>query len=126
MNIRNILRAFVVLSMFMGVAGHASAAMYNAIAVDDDDSTRGGQAGYGIGEGDTIEAAKIDALKQCRSSGNKSCEFEVAYQRCGAYASSTKNSGNGTGNTEAEARSVALKECGVSACRIVVSDCVGK
>ncbi len=121
-----ILRAFFVAAMMLTGSAHAFAAHYDSIAVDDDTGTSGGQAGYGVGEGDSAEEAKHEAMKQCRSSGNHSCEVAVTYQRCGAYASSKKNSGTGTGSSEAAARSEALHECGVSACRVVVSDCVGK
>ncbi len=122
----NILRVLVVGSMMLCGSAHAFAATFDSIAVDDDAATSGGQAGYGVGEGSSADEAKREAMKQCRSSGNHSCEVAVTYQRCGAYASSKKNSGTGTGETEKAASAAAMDNCGISACRLVVADCVGK
>ena len=40
----------------------AWAASVDAIAVDDDESTKGGQAGWGTGEGDTTKEAGAEEL----------------------------------------------------------------
>ena len=122
----SILRSVAIVAVLLTGSHAAFAATYDSIAVDDDESTGGGKAGYGVGEGNSADEAKHEAMKECKSGGNKSCEVAVTYQRCGAYASSKKNSGSGTGDSEAIARQAALSECGVSACRVVVADCVGK
>jgi hypothetical protein len=116
---------FVAAALLSGV-GHAVAATVDAIAVDDDQDTKGGKAGYGVGEGDSVEEAKHDALKQCKEAGNDGCQIAVTYEACGAYASSRKYSGTGTGETEAAAKHQALESCGKDSCKIVTSDCVGK
>jgi hypothetical protein len=121
-----IFRAFSVIAMLLCGTSYASATTYDSIAVDDDVGLKGGDAGFGVGEGHSPEEAKHDALRNCRQSGNKGCEVAVTYQHCGAYASSKKHAGTGIAGTEAEAKQKALRDCGVSACRIVTSDCVGK
>ncbi len=94
-----------------------------AIAVNDDQGTKASEVGYGVGEGATRAEAEADAMKQCKSSGNDSCEVVVHYSHCGAYASSKKYSGIGWGDTEEIAKEKAKDKCGDEACRIVVSDC---
>ena len=116
----------VVSAMMLSGPTLAFASSYDSIAVDGDAGTKAGNAGYGVGEGDSSDEAKRDAMKNCKSSGNHHCEVEVTYRQCGAYASSREHSGNGIGSTEGEAKRNAMSECGNSSCKIVVSDCVGK
>ena len=103
----------------------AHAATIDAIAVDDDTSTSGGDAGWGTGEGDTEKEAKDMALKNCAKHGNKGCEVVLTYKQCGAYASSRKKYGTGTGPSKDVARAKAMEDCGNDKCKVVVSDCVG-
>ena len=99
---------------------------WDAIAVDDDTSTKGGDAGYGVGSGNTKAAAEADAMKNCKSEGNTGCAVEVSYKdMCGAYASSKKYSGHGTGMTKEAASKAALSSCGDAHCKIVATDCDG-
>ncbi|HEX3674292.1 MAG TPA: DUF4189 domain-containing protein, partial [Rhizomicrobium sp.] len=94
--------------MFLA-AGSALAATpalagWDSIAVDDDTATKGGDAGYGVGTADSKAAAESEAMKTCKSEGNKGCAVEVSYKdMCGAYVSSKKYSGHGTGATKAAA-----------------------
>jgi hypothetical protein len=120
------LRGLFVAAVLLSGVGHAVAATVDAIAVDDDRGTKGGDAGYGVGEGDSDGEAKHEALKQCKEAGNDDCKIAVTYDTCGAYASSRKYSGTGTGETEAAAKQRALESCGRDSCKIVTSDCVGK
>ena len=108
-----------------GFSGHAFAASYDAIAVDDDTHTTGGDAGYGVGEGDSQREAQSEAMKSC-GEHNKACQVVVTYQQCGAYASSRQHAATGIGHTEREAQMAALDSCGSGGCKVVVSDCVGK
>lgn len=114
------------------VAGSAFAvtpalATWDSIAVDDDTGTRAGGAGYGVGEGDSKAAAEGAAMKECKKTGNSGCTIEVSYKdMCGAYASSKKYSGHGTGHTKAQATKSAIETCGDGACKLVVADCVGQ
>src|SRR5580698_7845060 len=103
----------------------AQAASVDAIAVDDDEDTKGGQAGWGTGEGDTTKEAGAMALKNCGKHGNTGCQVVLTYQQCGAYASSRKHSGTGTGPTKDVARKKAMDDCGSDNCKVVVADCVG-
>lgn len=122
--VRSTAFAFLLAAGGLIVATPALAA-WDSIAVDDDTSTRGGDAGYGVGTGDTKSDAESEALKQCKKEGNKSCSIEISYKdTCGAYASSKKYAGHGTGKSEAAAKKAALGSCGDDACKIVVSDCV--
>lgn len=105
--------------LFFAVA-EASAA--GAIAVDDEAGSKAGDVGYGIGTGDTREAAGRDALVECKKAGNSDCKVAVRYDTCGAYAASKSYSGIGWGSSEGAAKSNALEACG-SGCKIVVSDC---
>jgi hypothetical protein len=122
----------VVLAAFMAggaalVATPVLAATWDAIAVDDDTSTAGGDAGYGVGQGGSKAEAESQAMKACKGEGNSGCAVEVSYNSgCGAYASSKKYSGHGTGGSKAVASAAAMKSCGDSSCKIVVADCVGQ
>ena len=121
-----IIRAGFLAAGLLCGSGPVVASTYDAIAIDDEPGLKGGQAGYGVGEGDSADDANAGALRNCRSSGNGKCVVAITYQTCGAYASSREHSGIGTGNTEASARGAAREQCGIEACRVVVSDCVGK
>ncbi len=112
-----------------GVAFAATPALagWDSIAVDDDVNTSGGDAGYGVGDGATKAAAEAEALKNCKSEGNSACKIEISYQNtCGAYASSQKHSGHGTGANKAAASKAATSACGEGSCKVVVADCVGQ
>ena len=99
---------------------------YDAIAVDDDVGSRGGNAGYGVGTGPTQDAAQGGAIAACQKAGNTNCQIRLTYTTCGAYASSRTKYGTGEGDTEAQARSAALDSCGNAGCQLTVSDCVGQ
>lgn len=102
------------------------AATWDSIAVDDDTSTAAGNAGYGVGTGGSKAAAEADAMKNCKSEGNKGCQVEISFQSgCGAYASSKQHSGDGTGATKAAASAAAKSNCGDGSCKVVVADCIG-
>ena len=94
-----------------------------AIAVDDQAGSKPGDAGYGVGYGDTKESAQAAALKKCTDMGNDQCKVVVWYKKCGAYASSAEKFGIGYADTEESAKSMALAQCSVSSCRVVASDC---
>jgi hypothetical protein len=94
-----------------------------AIAVDDDVATGAGDAGYGVGAGETREEAGAAALEACKKSGNDSCQIVVRYDKCGAYASSHKHAGIGWGNSADVARTKAMQDCGNDSCKVVVADC---
>ena len=115
--------------LFAGAALGATPAFagWDSIAVDDDTATNAGDAGYGIGNGDTKAAAESEAMKTCKGEGNSNCKVEISYKdMCGAYASSKNHSGNGTGATKAIASKAAMSSCGEGSCKIVVTDCVGE
>jgi hypothetical protein len=123
----NVFRASMILSagLLLISSTHAFAAM-DSIAVDDEAGRKAGDVGFGVGEGPDAEAAKKEALKNCKSFGNTACEVAVTYDKCGAYAASKEHSGTGTGASEEEAKKTALSQCGEDKCKVVVSDCVGK
>jgi hypothetical protein len=106
-----------------GPTKHVYAATVDAIAVDDDTGTSGGDAGYGTGEGDSAKEAQDMAMKNCTKNGNKHCEVVATYDHCGAYASSRKHAGVGTGSSKNAAKEKAMDECGNDSCK--VADCVG-
>ena len=107
------------------LAASPALAAWDSIAVDDDTSTAAGNAGYGVGTGNSKGAAEAEAVKACKSEGNSNCKVAVSYQTCGAYASSTHKGGIGTGASKAAASNAALKGCGEGACKIVIAECVG-
>jgi hypothetical protein len=116
--------------MLTGVTALAAtpvlAATWDSIAVNDDMSTHGGDAGYGVGSGDSRADAEQEAMKQCRKANGGGCQVQVSYHHgCGAYASSRKYAGHGLGDTKEEARRAALSNCGDGACKVVVADCIG-
>lgn len=116
-------KIMIAVALAMGLmfaVGEASAA--GAIAVDDEAGSKASEVGFGIGTGDTREAAGKDAIIECRKAGNSSCKVAVRYDTCGAYAASRDVSGIGWGSSESTAKANALEACG-SGCKIVVSDC---
>jgi hypothetical protein len=102
----------------------ARTASWDAIAVDDTRGMRGGDAGYGVGQGATQDEARQGAMQACAKAGNTSCQIMLTYRTCGAYASSKSKYGTGTGDSEREARANALASCGNAGCQLTVSDCV--
>ena len=111
--------AVVAVGLFFAVT-EASAA--GAIAVDDEAGSKASEVGYGIGTGETREAAGKDALVECKKAGNSNCKVAVRYDTCGAYAANREVSGIGWGSSEGTAKANALEACG-SGCKVVVSDC---
>ena len=118
--IRSLTSALALVAV-LTASGAAFAA--GAIAVDDEQGTKASEVGYGVGEGSTREEAAAMALKNCKESGNSSCQVVVRYDTCGAYAGSKKYAGKGWGKTDEIAKKKELDECGDSACRIIVADC---
>lgn len=113
---------FITLSFTLALAMPLSAFAFGAIAVDDEEGDT--DVGYGIVTGmDSEKEAKAAALKECKASGNENCTVAVWFKECGAYANSRNHSGIGYGKTKQIAEKKALDECGVKACKIVVSDC---
>jgi len=109
------------LALFFAQSGAAWAT--GAIAVDDQAGSKPSDAGYGIGFGDSKEAAEAAALAKCKSFGNASCKVAVWFEKCGAYASSAEKYGIGWAATEEDAKAKALDSCGNGHCRVVASDC---
>lgn len=117
---KSIQSVFLVLTLCFSVGAHA----VGAIAVDDEEGDSAKDVGYNVVGGFGSEGeAKAAALKECRASGNKNCKIGVWYTKCGAYASSKKYSGYGTGASKQIASSKALEDCGDSSCKIVIADC---
>ena len=95
-----------------------------AIAVDDDAGEKASEAGYYTVTGEDSEAdAKKAAMQGCKKLGNENCRIGVWFTKCGAYASSKKYSGYGTGKSKQAAIDVALDRCGDNSCRIVTAEC---
>ena len=119
------IKALVAAGLIIGslVIGTSPAWAIGAIAVDDEEGQTAKDVGYGIGHGDTKEAAFAEAKSECKKAGNTDCKGVVWYTKCGAYAASSKNSGIGTGATEDIAKKKAVSDCGVSACKVAVSAC---
>jgi hypothetical protein len=97
---------------------------WDAIAVDDTRGQRGGDAGYGVGQGDTVDDAINGAKRACSNAGNDNCKVMLVYMTCGAYASSRNKYGIAIAGTERAARASALQNCGSQGCELTVSDCV--
>lgn len=107
--------------LLMALSSHSYA--IGAIAVDDDEGDSAAEIGYGLGFGDTREAASREALRKCRAAGNSNCKVKVWFESCGAYAASRRYYGVGWGRNIETAERNALKHCGNNACRIAVSEC---
>ncbi len=102
--------------------GAATGALaFGAIAVNDSQGTAAHEVGYGVGWGSSRKEAERNAMRECRSAGNDSCEVAVWFETCGAYAGDRVNYGIGWGRTQRQAEREALKDC--PNCKIVVSDC---
>ena len=120
-------------ALMVGPAAFAHTGNWDAIAVDDQRGSRGGDAGYGVGTGNSQAIANQEAINACIKAGNSNCQVMLTYSplqgdshSCGAYASSRNRYGTGTGMTEAQARANALSACGNAGCQLAVSDCVGQ
>jgi hypothetical protein len=109
-------------------AGQAFArdARWDAIAVSDARGLAGGDAGYGVGQGQTQEDANAGAMHECKSHGNTSCKLVLTYPMCGAYASSRDHAGIGTGGSASAASKAALDGCKSENCKVVIADCVNQ
>ena len=99
-------------------------AQYDSIAVSDARGVSGGDAGYGVGQGNSQADANEGAMHECKSHKNPDCKLVLTYGMCGAYASSTNHAGTGMGRTAVEAAKNALDACAHDNCKVVVSDCV--
>jgi hypothetical protein len=120
-----VMQAVAVATALLAGPAAAFAGSYDSIAVDDTRGQRGGDAGYGVGTGNSAAVAKQEAMAACAKAGNDSCAVMLTYTTCGAYASSRTKYGTGTGDSAREARANALASCGNNGCQITVSDCVG-
>ena len=78
---------------------------------------------YGIGGGSSKDEAIKNALKFCAESGGKAWQTVVSYEKCGAYAASTKAGGMGMASSKKEAEDLAIGACKDGSCKVVVSDC---
>jgi hypothetical protein len=94
---------------------------FGAIAVNDSQGTAASEAGYGVGWGGTRKEAERNAMRECKSVGNDSCEVAVWFEQCGAYAGDRVNYGIGYGASAKTAERMALEDC--PNCQIIVSDC---
>lgn len=94
-----------------------------AIAVDDEQGTAARDVGYGIGWGETREAAASAAMKECRGAGNSNCKVAVRFDVCGAYVGNRTNYGVGWGDSEEIATRRAMEQCGSKSCKVVVAEC---
>ena len=95
------------------------------IAINDEEGVSASKVGYGIGHGATDKLASTAALEACtKNNPDGGCEVKIHYARnkCGAYATSSKIQGTGTGTTREDAITAALGQCGTN-CQLVVADC---
>lgn len=98
-----------------------SAFAIGAIAVDDEEGED--EPGYGFVTGyDSKDAARKDAIKECKASGNANCKLVAWFETCGAYAASNKYYGAGWGSTKQKAEAMALEKCS-GKCRVLISEC---
>lgn len=104
--------------------GGLSSVRLAAIAVDDTELSHPDNVGYGYSDSEpSRSAAERSALSECRKAGNQNCRIALWFESCGAYAASHRNYGVGWGASEQAANAKALRECGSTACTIVVSLC---
>jgi hypothetical protein len=89
-------------------------------------SLRAGEAGYGVGTGDSKADAEHAAMHKCHHSGNDACQVVATFKTCGAYASSKKHAGVGYGDSKRAASAAAVAKCGTDTCQVLVADCVGR
>ena len=99
-------------------------AQYDSIAVSDARGVAAGDAGYGVGQGDSQAESNEGAMHECTSHHNTNCKLVLTYEICGAYASSANHAGTGTGRSAVEASKNALDACAHDSCKVVVADCV--
>lgn len=92
-----------------------------AIAVNDEQGMAAEDAGYGLGYGGSKKEASANAIRECRSAGNDSCEVVLTFEQCGAYIGNKAYYATGLGPTEAAAQKAAKAEC--PECKLIVSDC---
>ena len=108
---------------FVFLLGSGPAHAVGAIAVNDWEGLHPDDVGYGTAVGEhSKDAARREAIRQCRIAGNDTCKVVVNFSGCGAYAVSYHHHGSGSGASESTAINRALDQCG-SSCRIVVSTC---
>ena len=98
-----------------------SAFAAGAIAVNDSQGTAADEAGYAVGYGGSKKEASANAVKECKSVGNESCEVVLTFEQCGAYVGNKASYGTGVGSTEKAAQKAALEMC--PECKLIVSDC---
>lgn len=111
-------RLLVLASLILPLGAMAA----GAIAVDDEEGET--EPGFGVVVGsDSRDTAAKEALAECRKSGNKNCKVVVRFDKCGAYAVSKKYFGIGYGRSEDVARTMAMNECGNTACKVIVAEC---
>ena len=125
----NIIKLLSVVSAATVVACGASQAfardaVYDSIAVSDARGVAGGDAGYGVGQGDSQAESNEGAMHECTSHHNTNCKLVLTYQVCGAYASSANHAGTGLGDSAVEASKNALDACAHDSCKVVIADCV--
>lgn len=92
-----------------------------AIAVNDEQGMSAEDAGYGLGYGGSKKEASANAVRECKSAGNDSCEVVLTFEKCGAYIGNKAYYATGVGATEAAAYKAAKAEC--PDCKLIVSDC---
>ena len=105
-NIRAALAAALISCAFA-----SSALAFGAIAVDDQQGLSAGEAGYGLGWGSSRAEAEHNAIKECRSAGNDSCNSAVWFEQCGAYVGDRVNYGIGYVSIKRQAERMALDKC---------------
>lgn len=93
---------------------------YGAIAY----SRKDGAYGYSNSQDSQKEAEDL-ALNYCKENGAK-CRSMIWFQNsCGAVAAAGRKTGWGQADTEEEAQTKALKDCGKKNCEIKVAHCSG-
>ncbi|MFN7027391.1 MAG: DUF4189 domain-containing protein, partial [Pseudorhizobium sp.] len=92
-----------------------------AIAVNDGQGISAEDAGYGLGYGGSKKEASANAVRECKSAGNDSCEVVLTFEQCGAYIGNKAYYATGVGATEKAAQQAAKAEC--ADCKLIVSDC---
>jgi hypothetical protein len=121
-----------VLALFLGLALSLSTLVlaapqawaFGAVAVDDEEGSHPDDIGYGYSIGAASRGqAERDAMTECRRAGNRNCRIVVWFESCGAYAASHRYFGVGWGGSIDTAERNALEQCGLSSCRVVISQC---
>ena len=74
-------------ALLLALLATAPAAAAGAFAVDTEEGQKAGDEGYGIGWGDSREAAGAAAMKPVRKMGNDNCKVVARFDACGAYVS---------------------------------------